>query len=148
MFDPSRHDSLPHPPLMDTTTTPTTETAKPAAAPIISMEAFTKLKGCFDPDRWAKIEIQAAKQSEHLPALCTRLAATSAARYPDNDLAASYCAANRLLISLGSLLKPGDVQRFEAALNPAAVTILNTDESPPVEKKRGGKADAAPPPAR
>ncbi|WP_397379602.1 hypothetical protein [Prosthecobacter sp.] len=143
---------------METPVTPTSETAAPSAAPIISMEAFNKLKGCFDAPRWAKIEAQAVKQSENLPALCTRLAATSAARYPDNELAASYSAANRLLISLGSTLKKQDVERFEAALNPNAVAVVTTEETaaapavttdeaaPVVKKPRGGKADPAPPP--
>ena len=143
---------------METPVTPITETAATSAAPTISMEACTKLKGCFDAPRWAKIEAQAAKQSENLPALCTRLAATSAARYPDNELAASYSAANRLLISLGSTLKKQDVERFEAALNPNAVagiaivdgeasTALTAEGVPPVVKKpRGGKAEAVPPP--
>lgn len=142
---------------MEPSATPTPEAAAPAAAPTVSMEAFTKLKGCFDPARWAKIEAQAVKQSENLPALCTRLAATSAARYPENDQAASYNAANSLLICLGSVLKPADVQRLQHALNPDAVPAVITEEaaaapavtadgSTPVVKKRGGKADAAPPP--
>lgn len=135
---------------METPTSPTTATAAPA----ISMDACNKLKSCFDAARWAKIEAQATKQSENLPALCTRLAATSAARYPENDQAAIYSAANGLLISLGSVLKQADVQRFKHALNPDAVPTeeavaapaVTQDEAAPVVKKRGGKADAAPPP--
>lgn len=134
--------------------TPITPTAQPA----ISQEAFEKLKGCFDAPRWEKLELQAIKRAENLPSLCTALAATSAARYPDNELAAKYSAANRLLISLGSTLKPADVERFEAALNPNAAApvtaeatvvepLMTADEvKPDLKKRRGGKADAAPPP--
>lgn len=110
---------------------------------IIGAEALAKIQALFDGPRWAKIEAQARRQAADLQALCTRLLATSLARHPSNEPAALASAANRLLISLGSTLKPEDVQRYEAALKPVA-------EEPPADasaKRRGGKADPAPPPA-
>lgn len=127
--------------------------------PSVSLEALNKLKACFEPERWSKIERQAGKQAANLQELCTRMLATSAARYPGNDKAALYSAANRLLISLSSVLKPEDVQRFEAALKPAqavpAEVPAAADADVPADagtstakpKRRGVSADAAPPAA-
>jgi len=112
--------------------------------PNISADALAKIKALFEADRWAKIEAQAKRQACDLQELCTRLLFTSLVRHPSNDAAATASAANRLLISLGSVLKPEDEQRYESALKPA-------EEAPAAETpgraKRGGKADAAPPPA-
>lgn len=106
----------------------------------LGTEALEKLKATFPADRWAKIERQATQRcgldAAGLQGLCAQLIATSHARHPDNDPAALHSAANRLLISVGSTLKPEDVSRFEDALKGEA--------KEPV-KKRGGKHDPAPP---
>jgi hypothetical protein len=86
----------------------------------LEKEALAKMQGMFTPERWAKIERQAANSShsvaDGLPALCAELFATRAARHPDNAAAASAAAANGLLIALGSTLKDEDKQRFADAL--------------------------------
>ncbi len=105
----------------------------------LGAEALEKLKAVFAAERWAKIERQAARSAEDLQALCTRLLATSWVRHPDNEAAAVASAANRLLLALGSVLKPEDVERFESAL--AGVKDSETTS----RKKRGGKHDPAPP---
>lgn len=118
--------------------------------PVITDDALNKIKALFEPARWLKIEAQATKYAVRLRELCTPLLATSMARYPDHEQAALCSAANRLLLSLGSTLKPADVERFEAALKPAAAPVAAADplvSATPAKPKRGGKADAAPPPA-
>lgn len=105
--------------------------------------ALEKLKTAFTPERWAGIERQAALHAldaAGLQALCTRTLATSTARHADNDAAALYSAANRLLLHLGSTLKPEDVQRFEEALKPQPA-------KPAKKPRKGGQHESAPVPA-
>ncbi|MBB5033173.1 hypothetical protein [Prosthecobacter vanneervenii] len=127
---------------MADTTTPLNE---------IDASALPKIKALFDDARWQKIEAQARKQSADLPKLCSMLLATSLARHASHEPAALASAANRLLISLGSTLKPEDVQRYEQALNPAQAASAPAADAAPDEAatkpKRGGKADPAPAPA-
>lgn len=106
--------------------------------------ALEQLKALFPAERWSKIETQARKHAIALQDLCKRLLESSLSRYPSNQEAALCSAANRLLISLGSRLSDGDVQRFEAALKPAGLPVA---EEAATKKPRGGKADAAPPPS-
>lgn len=128
--------------------------------PSLSLDGLNKLKAFFPAERWQKIASQADKHAANLQELCTRLLATSAARHPDNEQAALCSAGNRLLLAVGSVLKPEDAQRYEDALkgisaapaavlpvDPAAVAVdVPADETLAAAKKRGGKADAAPPP--
>lgn len=115
--------------------------------PLDHTAALEMLKKAFTPQRWAGIEKQAALHAldaAGLQALCTETLATSAARHPGNEDAALYSAANRLLLHLGSTLKPEDVQRFEAALKSGGRRAKGVESKP---AKRGGKADPAPVPA-
>jgi hypothetical protein len=105
----------------------------------LGAEALEKLRATFAPERWTKIERQAARlgmDAEDLQARCLRLLTTSAARHAANEPAALYSTANRLLLEVGSALKPEDIERFESALKSAPQA--------PLPKKRGGKHDPAP----
>jgi hypothetical protein len=113
----------------------------------LGAEALEKLKATFAPERWAKIERQAAHRcgldAEGLQGLCAELLATSAMRWPAHTPeAALYSAANRLLLAVGSVLKPEDAQRFEAALQAPS----SKPQAPSPKPKRGGKHDPSPTP--
>jgi hypothetical protein len=116
----------------------------------LGAEALQKLKATFAPERWAKIERQAARlgmDAEALQARCLRLLTSSTARHAANEKAALYSAANRLLLEVGSALKPEDIERFEEALGGVTTRrddASKGDDSSPLPKKRGGKHDPAP----
>jgi len=105
----------------------------------LGADALQKLKTAFPAERWSKIQRQATQRcgldADGLQGLCAKLIAASHARHPDNETAVLYSAANRLLLSVGSILKPEDVERVASALNAVPA------------KKRGGKHDPAPVPA-
>jgi hypothetical protein len=118
----------------------------------LGAEALEKLKATFAPERWAKIERQAAHRcgldAEGLQGLCAELLTTSAMRWPAHKPeAALYSAANRLLLEVGSVLKPEDIERFEAALQAPSSKLQapsSAPQAPSPKPKRGGKHDPAP----
>jgi hypothetical protein len=118
----------------------------------LGTEALEKLKATFAPERWAKIERQAAHRcgldAEGLQGLCAELLTTSAMRWPAHTPeAALYSAANRLLLAVGSVLKPEDIERFEAALQAPSSKLQapsSAPQAPSPKPKRGGKHDPAP----
>ena len=121
----------------------------------LGTEALEKLKSAFTPERWGKIERQAASycglDAAGLQQLCTRLLATSYFRHAENDQAALASAANRLLLAVGSALQPADIERFELALGDATTRRepeTKGDDASPLPKKRGGKHDPAPVPGQ
>jgi len=92
------------------------------------IDALRALRAHYGEERWERLQRQALRScglhAEDLQALCIETLMTSTARHPDNAQAALCSAGNRLLIHLGSSLKPEDVTRFEDALKSAPKLTL------------------------
>jgi hypothetical protein len=74
-----------------------------------------QIKTFIGLERWTRLEIQAVEQGVRLEAVTDHAIALGQARHPDNEPAATACAAIHVLIACNSQPNLKDIQRYELA---------------------------------